>query len=274
MTRIWFSVNVPVLSEQITVVDPSVSIADSRLTSAPERASSRTPIASASVIVGSSPSGTLATISPIAKLAASVKGSPASSAEREEGESCDDGHQSDHPCDPPDFALERALLALEPLGEGGDATQLGAHARREHERAGLPLGHVRAAEDEVARLEERRMVKELGGAICRERLARQHREVDLERALEQTRVSRDPIARFEQEHVAGDELAGIDLAVMALAHHLATRRQIPLQRLHGPFRLLLLEEGEERVQDDHGDDRRREHCRDGYEREPRGDPEQ
>ena len=79
MTRIRFSVSVPVLSEQITVVEPSVSIAESRLTSAPPRASCRTPIASASVIVGRRPSGTFATMRPIAKLAASASGSPATS---------------------------------------------------------------------------------------------------------------------------------------------------------------------------------------------------
>jgi hypothetical protein len=44
---------VPVLSVQITVVDPSVSTALSRLTAAPRRAGARTPTASAGVIVGS-----------------------------------------------------------------------------------------------------------------------------------------------------------------------------------------------------------------------------
>ena len=76
-TRIRFSVSVPVLSVQITVVAPSVSTALSRLTRAPPRASRRTPSASASVIVGSSPSGTLATSRPIANISASWKGSPA-----------------------------------------------------------------------------------------------------------------------------------------------------------------------------------------------------
>ena len=77
VTRILFSVRVPVLSVQITVVEPRVSTAESRLTSAPLRAISRTPTARASVIVGSSPSGTLATSSPIAKLTAALTLSPA-----------------------------------------------------------------------------------------------------------------------------------------------------------------------------------------------------
>jgi len=77
LTRILFSVRVPVLSVQMTEVDPRVSTADSRLTRAPRRAISRTPTASARVIVGSSLSGTLATSSPIAKLAAAATLSPA-----------------------------------------------------------------------------------------------------------------------------------------------------------------------------------------------------
>ncbi len=75
-----FSVSVPVLSVQMTLVDPSVSTALSRFTSAPLRASSRTATASASVIVGSRPSGTLATIRPMAKLIAFVKERPATRA--------------------------------------------------------------------------------------------------------------------------------------------------------------------------------------------------
>ena len=78
VTRIEFWVRVPVLSVQITVVEPSVSTAESRLTTAPRRASDRTPTASARVMVGSSPSGTLATNSPTAKTKASCRGSPAS----------------------------------------------------------------------------------------------------------------------------------------------------------------------------------------------------
>jgi len=79
VARIRFSVSVPVLSAQITVTEPSVSTADSRLTTAPRRASWRTPAASAKVMVGSSPSGTFATISPIEKVIAAAQPRPAAS---------------------------------------------------------------------------------------------------------------------------------------------------------------------------------------------------
>ncbi len=75
--RMRFSVRVPVLSVQITVVEPSVSTADRRFTIAPRLARIRTPAASASVMVGRRPSGTFATRSPTAKMAACGNESPA-----------------------------------------------------------------------------------------------------------------------------------------------------------------------------------------------------
>ena len=77
VTCIRFSVSVPVLSVQITFVEPSVSTALRRLTTAPRRTSSRTPTASASVITGSRPSGTLPTSSPTANTTASEMERPA-----------------------------------------------------------------------------------------------------------------------------------------------------------------------------------------------------
>jgi hypothetical protein len=61
----------------MTSVEPSVSTAVSFFTSARRLAIRRTPTASASVIVGSRPSGTLATSRPIANTPASERLSPA-----------------------------------------------------------------------------------------------------------------------------------------------------------------------------------------------------
>jgi hypothetical protein len=72
------SVSVPVLSVQITSVEPSVSTAVSRLTSARRAAIRLTPPASDRVIVGNSPSGTFATSRPIANVTAAASESPAS----------------------------------------------------------------------------------------------------------------------------------------------------------------------------------------------------
>ena len=75
---IWFSVSVPVLSVQITVVAPSVSTDDRRRTSALRFAIRCVASASESVTVGSSPSGTSATVTPIANTKRSVRPIPAS----------------------------------------------------------------------------------------------------------------------------------------------------------------------------------------------------
>ncbi len=74
VTVISFCVSVPVLSEQITVVQPSVSTADRRFTRACSFAIRCTAIASESVTVGKSPSGMNATIIPSAKMNACANG--------------------------------------------------------------------------------------------------------------------------------------------------------------------------------------------------------
>src|ERR1700753_557372 len=63
---------VPVLSEAITVVDPSVSTAGSFLTIAPRRAIRCTPIASTSVMTAARPSGVAATAKAIPKSRTSM----------------------------------------------------------------------------------------------------------------------------------------------------------------------------------------------------------
>ena len=71
-----FCVSVPVLSVQMTVVQPSASTAGRWRISALRFAMRCEPIASASVTVGSSPSGTFATMMPMAKMKVAQNGSP------------------------------------------------------------------------------------------------------------------------------------------------------------------------------------------------------
>ena len=74
-----FSVSVPVLSVQMTVAAPSVSTLVSRRTRTWRRAIRRDAIASASVTVGSRPSGTLATMMPMANTKLAQRDSPSAS---------------------------------------------------------------------------------------------------------------------------------------------------------------------------------------------------
>ena len=199
-----FSVSVPVLSVQMTVVEPSVSTALRRFTSAPRRARVRTPTASASVIVGSSPSGTFATSRPMAKTSASPNGSPAERAEREEGDADCDRDDRDQPRDAADLLLERALLALHALGERSDPPQLGLHAGREdHRRAPPPV--------QLVPLKTRSRASSSGsvagspGAAERETGTDSPVSVDMSTSsapVEQARVGRDTLSLLEHHHVA------------------------------------------------------------------------
>ena len=76
---IWFRVSVPVLSVQMNVVDPSVSTLSRLRTSTCRRAICSAPHASDKVTVGSRPSGTSATVTPMAKTNPSAAGLPSRS---------------------------------------------------------------------------------------------------------------------------------------------------------------------------------------------------
>ena len=81
-TVIWFSVSVPVLSVQMTVVSPSVSTDESRRTRALRPAMRWVAIARERVTVGSRPSGMSATITPIANRKRSARLMPPMPASR------------------------------------------------------------------------------------------------------------------------------------------------------------------------------------------------
>ena len=75
VTVISLRVSVPVLSVQITVVEPSVSTAERRRMMAPRAAMRRMPTASAMVMATGRPSGTIDTIWLIATISTSASGS-------------------------------------------------------------------------------------------------------------------------------------------------------------------------------------------------------
>ena len=77
-TVIWFSVSVPVLSEQMTVVLPSVSTAGSLRMMARRSAMRETPMASVMVTAAGSPSGIAPTASATAAMNISTPAAPRS----------------------------------------------------------------------------------------------------------------------------------------------------------------------------------------------------
>ena len=140
-------------------------------------------MASARVIVGRSPSGTFATIRPIAKLSASWSGSPAASPIGRNASPTGDRDEGDQPGDAPDLRSSGLGSASTRSVRAAMRPSSRLHARREHERLRVAADAGRAAEDEVARLDQRPGASPgLGRAQHRLRLARQRREVDLERS--------------------------------------------------------------------------------------------
>ncbi len=243
----------------MTLVEPRVSTALSRLTTAPRRTRSLAPTARARVITGSSPSGTSPTRSPTAKTTASEIESPATSVAI--------GMKA---MAPPTAirAISQATLrtwfssgrrlARDALRERGDPAELGVHAGRVDQGAGLALDAAGPGEDQVPGLEPRdARVGELGVAIDGRGLPGERRHVDLERSLKEARVGRDPLSLLDQQHVARDELGRRDAELLAVAEDPRLGGEIGGERLHRAFGLELLDEGEDRVDEDHDDDRDR-----------------
>ena len=133
----------------------------------------------------------------------------------------------------------------------------------------------RAAEDEVLRLEGRLCgTIPFARAVLGLRLAGQRRHVHLERSGDQPRIGREPVALAEQDQVAGHEIRGGDLELLAVAPHPRHGREVLPQRFGGPLRLDLLEEGEEGIEHDHRDDRDGQHRDPGDQRQSGGGPEE
>ncbi len=276
MTRIRFSVNVPVLSVQITSVEPRVSTALSRLTTAPRRASSRTPIAKRQRDDRQQALGDVADDESDREDDRLGDGE-ASRDHRERHERGSHHHRDrrDEPGNLPHVVLERALLALDPLRQCRDAAQLGLHARGEHQRSGLPTGAARTGEDEISCLQQRDVrVRDLRGSQHRHRLAGERRCVDLDRPREESGIRRDPLPLFDQQDVTGDQPGSLDGLLLAVAENLRVRREILLERLDRALGLSLLEEREPGVQHDHDDDRDRDRLDPSEHRQHGRGPEQ
>ena len=195
--------------------------------------------------------------------------------EREEDEAGRHGDDRDQPGHP----LAPAARAGSPRARPAATALRSARApsaSRWPRRRPAPLRRCRrAAEDEVPRLERwRARVDELRGARDRGRLAGQRGDVHLDGALEQPRIRRDAVALVEQENVAGHEQPRLDHLAPAVAQDARLRREVERERLDRALGLPLLQERERRVEQDHADDRGRQHGRPGHEREQGGDPEE
>ena len=129
-TVIWFAVSVPVLSVQMTVVEPSVSTLESFLTSTLRLAMRWAATDSAMVSVGSRPSGTLATMMPIANTTAASVSMPTKIlliAKKKMPRLTAMIEMSAR--QPRDVLLQGRESLGDALGQPRDLAELGAHAR-------------------------------------------------------------------------------------------------------------------------------------------------
>ena len=148
------------------------------------------------MIVGRRPSGTLATINPIAKLKASLGGRPATS--QPIGRKARPASTATRPIS---HATRRTCcssglrVGIDTLRQRRDPAELRLHARGDDQCRRFAADTARAAEDQITCLDQwpGRAAK-LRGAKDGLRLAGQRGKVDLEPAFEQTGVGRDTVS--------------------------------------------------------------------------------
>ena len=154
-TRILFWVSVPVLSVQITEVDPRVSTAEIRFTSAPRRASSLDAHGE------SQRDGGEQALRNVRDQETDPEGhrvghgqSRDEGTDRYECEADPHGDRRDQPGDLFDLLLQRRLFRPPTLGQRCDPTELRVHAGREHDGLSLARHTGRSAEDEICGVEQ------------------------------------------------------------------------------------------------------------------------
>ena len=206
-TVIWFRVSVPVLSVQMKVVDPSVSTASRLRTSTCRCAICSAPHASERVTVGSRPSGTRATVTPMAKTNPSEAGFPSRS----------ESTKNSPPTPTAMAATVRTRRCSSWVSGLGD---LGRRRRQLGDRR-QPGGRRRWRSPWPRPRPRRRRCRRTaphGRRRARFALPGEHRRVD-EQAVRGHggRVGRDAVAGFEYQQVVDDDVGGID-------HDLADRR--------------------------------------------------
>ena len=254
---IWFNVSVPVLSLQMTVVDPRVSTEASCLTIALRFAIRCAPTARVTVTTAGRPSGIAATASATASSSTSSHASPwarprtitASTATPATAASRCPRRWS-CPCS---GVLERGRVAQ----ERGERADLGLHAGCGHDGLGPPTGDDRLHEEAVGTVADGRV----GGGDPLERLA--HRErlagerglVDLEVVgHDERRVGGDAVPGLQEHDVTRHQCVGRELHHRATAPDAGRVGEHRAEGVEALLRSTLLHEAEQGVGDHHDPD--------------------
>ena len=144
-----------------------------------------------------------------------------------------------------DAAQQRADPADLGLKAGGHH-DAGALARRHH---GSRIGHAPSVSEGGVLLDGG---LGLGGS---HRFTREGCLVDQERAgLEQPEIGGDAVSGFDEDNVAGHDLAGGDARAAPVAQHVGARRDHAADGVERVLGLALLDEADNGIDEDHGDD--------------------
>ena len=192
-----------------------------------------------------------------------------------EGETQPHCHDGDEAGDPPHLLLERALLMPTALGQRRDPAELGAHSGGIHHRGDFPGDAGGAAEDEIARKDQRHVtVSAVGAHRYRGRFPGQRGGVDLCGPIEQASVSGNAITLGDDDDVAGHQFPRVDFGFVLVADHPGTLGKVGGKCFDGLFGVAFLYERERGVESDDHDDRDRQRHRTRQCRKRGSDPQQ
>ena len=242
----------------MTLTEPSVSTAGRRRTRAWRCAMRRAPRASEMVTTAGRPSGMAATARLTAMRNISSGSSPRSRpVTKTRAQMAMAATASQRPSSPR-RRCSGVVWSATLLEELGDAADGRAHAGRHDDAAGAPGGHGRAAEghvEHVARrggLHVRQGGGDLGDGL---RFTGQGRLVDAQRGrLHETQVGGDDVALLEEEDVARHDIPGGHELRLVVPDDARLRAGHALERIHGLLGPVLLDEADDAVEDDDGQD--------------------
>jgi hypothetical protein len=206
-----------------------------------------------------------------------MQGQAGKSAERKERGADRDRDCSDQPGNASYLRFQRTLLAMHSLTQCGDPAQLAVPAGGVDHRAGRPGGAGRAAEHEVGKFDEHGIGtgrRASGRSIDRCGFAGQRGRVHLDVAGDQSGVRGDPVALGDLEDVPGNEIGDGHQRQRPVPENSRLSGQVLAQCFDRAFGLPFLPEREPSVEQDHPDDRGREHPRSRGSRKGGSKPEQ
>ena len=183
-------------------------------------------------------------------------GQSCSEPERQECCGDRDGDDGDQFGDLVHLPFQGAALRADPFGQGGDPADLGAHAGRGHDCAGLPCDAGAAAEQHVRRRQQIDVgIAPVGAAGDGLGFTGQGGQIDVRRSGDQSGVGADSIALLDQQDVARNQRRCCDVRGRSVPEDPCLGGQVGRERLDGMFGVSFLEEGEHRIEHDDRQDR-------------------